>query len=84
MERERYNKYACVTPLSMDVVAGQHCLVVPSPLNAFVSVKPQLNVNTIIPKTVQMTAGNLALEYQGPLVKTKYADAGNYLSALLR
>jgi hypothetical protein len=25
-----------------------------------------------------MTAGNLALEYQGPLVKTKYADAGNY------
>lgn len=58
-------------------IVGQHCFVVPSPLKAFVSVNPQLNVNTIIPKTVQITAGNLALEYQGPFVKTKYADAGN-------
>jgi hypothetical protein len=59
----------------------EHCFVVPSPLNALLSVKPQLSVNTIIPNTVQMTAGSLAREYHGPFVKTKYADAGNYLSA---
>ena len=55
----------------------EHCFVVPSPLNALLSVKPQLKVNTITPNTVQMTAGSLAREYQGPFVKTKYADAGN-------
>jgi hypothetical protein len=77
IELRKYKKmhYIYVSTILTHVA---HCFVVPSPLNALLSVKPQLKVNTIIPNTVQITAGSLAREYQGPFVRTKYADAGNY------
>jgi len=73
------NTRECITSTYLPVPSHvAHCFVVASPLNALFSVKPQLRVNTIIPNTVQITAGSLAREYHGPFVKTKYADAGNY------